>query len=65
MRLAPWYPGTVKPVRKGVYDFRFPNGAILRLRWDGRRWKTWANNVLIVIAEDKWRGLAEPPRGER
>jgi len=69
MKLTPWYPAHVKPVRKGVYEmdawdswFRY---------WDGKHWycgaftpedayEEWLDGRTIADADFDWRGLASP-----
>lgn len=38
MKLTPWFPGTVKPVRVGVYERKFPNGWRSYNYWNGKAW---------------------------
>ena len=41
MKLTPWFPGTVKPVRAGVYERQYGKETFYCL-WDGEYWHTWA-----------------------
>jgi hypothetical protein len=36
--LTPWFPGTVKPARPGVYERTDHDEMWDFARWDGRRW---------------------------
>ena len=38
MKYTPWFPGTVKPVRFGVYQRRLANTDIAFSYWDGEQW---------------------------
>ena len=71
MKLTPWYPPEVKPVRKGVYEVCFTALPWYRY-WDGRFW--WngsfspfdafnrrAERFVNGECKDDWRGLAEEP----
>ena len=68
-KLTPWYPASVKPVRKGVYQVRvFPHFDGWR-RWEGGRWMATSADRQIAEASTRpgcvkveWRGLAEPPK---
>lgn len=48
MKLTPWFPGAVKPVRVGVYEREYPlipsdEGTVhLYCYWSGNKWSTWA-----------------------
>lgn len=71
MKLTPWYPPSVKPMRPGVYQTTFfPYCVWLKLysRWSGTCWfwqcpnKRDAATTTKVGDQDKhWRGLAEEP----
>ncbi len=67
--LTDWYPGSIKPVRAGVYQRRC-NGVILYAYFNGHVWSmgsqalTDAMNLKIWIAKNQtseWRGLDEAP----
>lgn len=72
MKLTPWFPAKVKPVRKGVYqrDYGVDGLGIEFCYWDGNRWglfgytpddaKSWAY-LPTGYGKCKWRGLAEKP----
>lgn len=76
LKLTPWYPADVKPVRKGVYDTQSQGGDGYAY-WDGRHWfpfKSTASTALkrgtelsdLGIAEyqgKQWRGVAYDPKG--
>lgn len=68
MKRTEWFPGTVVPTRKGVYETQMPgkNGYSY---WDGRQWGNQfnlverANQLRHRGAQNKpWRGLAENPK---
>lgn len=76
---TPWFPGTVKPVRKGVYQRSYTGETRHRkdLRfnyWDGKSWRfpAYSPEVAADFSEGwlksgfqglPWRGLASDPRG--
>ena len=48
MTLTDWFPGSVKPVRKGVYQREYILGKARGARycyWDGKKWYMGANNA--------------------
>lgn len=69
MKLTPWFPGTVKPVRKGVYQQKNGVGSLGYQYWDGKFWHGWSSTVYgaqrdnHIAAEyyqnDPWRGVAK------
>jgi len=74
MKLTPWFPGTVKPARPGVYQREFPT-FVLFAEWTGRRWLAGrftarCARVMCVVSNQqpsdpdctRWRGLAEEPK---
>ncbi len=69
MKLTEWFPGDVKPVRKGVYQRRFGDGCVVFSRWNGRAWMYAHGTIQVAFLETfpthntnlKWRGLAEKP----
>ncbi len=68
-RLTPWFPGDVKPARKGVYERKYPHTTTLVATfclWNGRRW-FFGNGTLGDAGYEvmpsaaqslPWRGLA-------
>ena len=41
MKLTPWFPGTVKPVRVGVYERDYnPSPTSNYCYWNGEEWST-------------------------
>lgn len=74
MKLTPWYPGHVKPVRVGVYERDYAeNPKSSRPRfcyWDGAAWgcygmtKDNAKNFSLASAAQSlpWRGIAKEPK---
>ena len=47
MKLTPWFPGTVKPVRVGVYE-RLYNTQTFYCLWDGEYWHVWATTQVAA-----------------
>lgn len=68
-QLTPWFDGSEKPKRKGVYERVFFDR--LRFsRWDGKQWyvgrasaEEASQEEYPAILQDgcKWRGLAQKP----
>lgn len=73
-KTTPWFPGSVKPVRKGVYQrtSRIPsaNSFLVYSFWNGKFWllnATYLANatrtsVGSAYQDLPWRGLAQEPR---
>jgi len=71
MKRTPWFAGTVKPARPGVYERRFGFGEAIRYAtWTGSQWCLSAGSILrarervgVSGLQDapEWRGLAERP----
>lgn len=69
-KLTPWYPGYIKPVRRGVYLMRFSvhMGPAFQ-RWTGKYWSllAWTPEEAATargrsdFQQLYWRGLAEKP----
>lgn len=70
MKLTPWFPGHIKPVRKGVYQQFCGDGKKIGYQyWNGKYWLSWFSSVEIaanaktqhVVSQcfqnDKWRGI--------
>ena len=53
MKLTPWFPGTVKPVRVGVYERQYSLMRSERLycHWDGKVWSTWARTPRVALKD--------------
>jgi hypothetical protein len=76
MKLTPWFPANVKPVRAGVYEVKEGRMWVWYRYWDGQFWyagapSPWsARNWLLVPIGVKdaagmalsWRGIAEEPK---
>ena len=75
-KLTPWFPGSVKPVRPGVYEAEWREGKALS---GGRYFNYWADSwcwgddtpdsphrcVMPAALQGevkRWRGLAEEPK---
>ncbi len=71
-KLTTWFPGGIKPKRKGVYQQLFgTRGKVGYQYWDGRQWYSWcerpehAQNKIPAancFQNDKWRGLSSNPK---
>ena len=56
---TPWYPGSVRPERQGIYQRAFPSGSVQQAHWDGFEWRIrlrgeWCKSSLQELP---WRGL--------
>lgn len=67
--VTPWFPGSVKPARPGVYEREWPHKA-LYAEWTGYQWlrstltaKAAVRQREISAHQDgiRWRGLANDP----
>lgn len=73
---SPWFPGDVKPVRKGVYQTLpagFANAWPVYQHWDGECWGAFDGDVARAARfagirsnsqSHAWRGLARDPYAE-
>lgn len=63
MKLTDWYPGEIKPVRKGWYEHLYPwtPEDIDKYWWDGGNWMHKPNGLIAADQTRPWRGLAENP----
>ena len=68
MKLTEWYPGTVKPVRKGVYQRLNPlTGNTVYSNWTGKYWHAYTDRLfdaknrkeLSQFQNLAWRGVAK------
>jgi hypothetical protein len=70
MKFTEWYPGHIKPFRKGVYQQRCGQGREIGYqKWDGTRWSDWyptiegaeksKNFAISCNQNDPWRGLTK------
>ena len=72
IKLTGWYPGHIKPARKGVYQQLNGIGIIGYQRWDGKNWMGWSTGLDRANASREkvydqyqnyaWRGLAQEPK---
>jgi len=72
VKLTPWFPAHIKPVRPGVYDTRFRDGPKLVCGysfWTGTQWSVqwWRVETATArrstdgaIQDKEWRGLTSP-----
>lgn len=72
-KLTPWFDGSVKPSRIGVYMQKDAFGARDGFQhWDGKLWRGWGHTISearrlkdleidFKHQNDPWRGLAEDP----
>lgn len=66
-RLTPWFPPSVKPARKGVYE---RDWAFAFSYWNGMRWCVGCTTPDVAAGERErslyqdiqWRGLAKEPK---
>lgn len=76
MKLTPWYPPNIKPVRPGVYEAQWGSSKLWE-DWPYSYWtgEEWANSgatpeealrlknwTLGANQSKKWRGLAKEPK---
>ena len=72
MKLTPWFPETIKPVRPGIYQIASVDALeVFDSYWDCRAWG-WPSfkphsafvykNYVSPIQDRRWRGLAEEPK---
>lgn len=67
--LTPWFPGSVKPERPGVYQRRTLFGELRFARWDGHQWLAYRGTpeaaalgtIPSAYPDLPWRGLAHDP----
>jgi hypothetical protein len=67
-KLTPWFPGSIKPVRTGVYQ-QMAKGVIGYQLWTGSYWSLWHQSASVAaqckdyswFQNDPWRGLAQDP----
>ena len=65
MKYTEWYPGHIKPYRKGVYQQWCGLGKELGYqRWDGKHWSAWTKTIEETLlckccldTQDPWRGI--------
>lgn len=65
MKKTAWFPGDVKPKRKGIYQRRYGNGALAYSKWNGDCWLSGVFNICDVsttktqswLQSLEWRGL--------
>lgn len=75
-KLTPWFPGNVKPLRKGVYERDWlDDGPKWFSHWNGKTWRAGddiaevaasAENTNLISDHQKlpWRGLAQDPKAK-
>jgi len=65
LKLTPWFPASIKPVRNGFYDTNVPpdtrfSESAFRWYWDGTDWLlNGAGSEPCVYQNRKWRGVAK------
>lgn len=63
-QVTSWYPGSIKPVRAGVYERIFSNdGSVFLSYWDGLTWCREADHQPSLYQQIKWRGRTYPYPG--
>lgn len=68
MKLTPWFPPDVKPVRVGVYEKNLFNGRRWYSKWDGSQWLFICETADGAAVEQipsafinvPWRGIRGP-----
>jgi hypothetical protein len=68
-KLTPWFRGSVKPVRVGIYQRRI-YCELKFSRWDGRCWMMGSPTFFYAevrndpspMQDESWRGLASDPK---
>jgi hypothetical protein len=53
-----WYPGEIKPIRKGVYQ-RSNNDIILYSYWNGCYWCSGGDTVELALEFKRWRAVQQ------
>ena len=60
MKLTPWYPGTVKPVRKGWYQRKYRHFGPSMCYWDGKKFSALEYRHDYSFTQNlPWRGVAK------
>ena len=68
MKLTPWFPGSVKPARVGVYERECPNGWRSYNYWTGKTWSSPSpipkgaeifKSYRSAYQNVRWRGVME------
>lgn len=70
MKLTPWFPPEVKPVRVGVYIATVRKPSVFYRYWDGESWLCGSFDQQLANASRPdwygppihWRGLAKQPK---
>lgn len=57
--LTPWYPPSVKPVRKGLYIVGSDQLSVM-MCWDGRYWRSAMGKLYTAVFS--WRGVDGEPK---
>lgn len=56
-KVTPWYPASIHPVRRGVYQRDHGPERHYRFRyshWNGQRWGGWAESVKAAAKNKRW-----------
>ena len=65
-KYTPWFAGTIKPVREGVYQRKISNIVKCYCYWDGEQWFLGSKSFYLAYLEPmlsinqdgfEWRGL--------
>ena len=68
---TPWFPGSVRPVRVGIYKRRWNIGVVYYSFWNGYFWGLSSVFPIFAVRDKKesspnqsiaWRGLAREPK---
>jgi hypothetical protein len=68
-QLTPWFPGDVKPSRKGIYIRKNHLDQQFYSKWNGKFWVAYASHLFVaekfteasLYQNWEWRGLAQDP----
>lgn len=62
IRKTPWYPGSIEPLRPGMYQRRLITGVVQASRWSGSHWQYRGGSRWLESAHQylEWRGQTKP-----
>lgn len=58
-KLTPWFPGSVKPVRRGLYERKNSLYGTKMGYWNGHEWRDSCLCCISFNQEREWRGVAK------
>lgn len=68
MTRTPWFPASVKPVRRGLYEAQYAGSMPFMFAWNGKHWvfPSGERGLTFGLSQrDRWRGLTEPAKGTK